>query len=293
MFNVKDQTQSLSVLCFVFTFAITVTNASAGIKVIVGRPVPPGQRVSPEQVDHTVWDSLLKKHVNSADQVNYRGWKKSTPDVTALDSYLESLSHANTRTRASIPAYLAFWINAYNAITIKGILREYPTSSIRNHSAKLYGYNIWHDLLLVVGDNQISLNDIEHKILRKTGEPRIHFAIVCASHSCPPLRDEAYTSEKLENQLVMNSRRFFANQENFQYRAGMFYLSLILKWFARDFGNNQAAQLRSISPYLPDRASQQAAANGSGRVAYLKYDWSLNERPTARIHTGRAGNTSP
>ena len=177
---------------------------------------------------------------------------------------------------------LAFWINAYNAVTIKGILREYPTSSIRNHTAKLFGYNIWYDLLLIVGDSKISLHDVEHEVLRKTGEPRIHFAIVCASHSCPRLLNEAYTVEMLEEQLTTNTQNFFANRDNFRYSNGTFYLSSILKWFAEDFGSIQSAQLRSIAPYLPDRASQQAAASGSGRISYLSYDWSLNEQPPAR-----------
>jgi len=264
------------------SWASWTRDATAGTKVIVGGAVPPDQRVSMDDIDHATWDALLRKYVDGAGRVNYGAWQRSAQDVAELDGYLNELSRGSARIRTTREAYIAFWINAYNAVTIKGILREYPTSSIRNHTAKLYGYNIWHDLLLVVGDSRISLNDIEHEVLRKMGEPRIHFAIVCASHSCPRLFNEAYTGEKLEQQLVTNSRSFFANQENFRYAGGTFYLSSIMKWFATDFGIDRAAQLRSIAPYLPDRVLQQAAATGNGRISYLDYDWSLNDQTTVR-----------
>jgi len=137
---------------------------------------------------------------------------------------------------------------------VKGILREYPTSSIKNHVAKLVGYNIWDDLLLNVGEQNYSLNDIEHKVLRKMGDPRIHFAIVCASISCPPLLNGAYTAENLDAQLTNNAKRFFADPTNFAATSqgatsphGELKLSKILSWFAGDFGPNQAAQLRAIA----------------------------------------------
>ncbi len=260
----------------------TTTNAIAGKKITVGQTVATNQRVSTDQIDHRAWDALLRKYVNDSGQVNYDAWKKSARDMAALDGYLNQLSCADTKLRSNREGALAFWINAYNAVTVKGILREYPTSSIRNHTAKLYGYNIWHDLLLVVGDRTISLNDIEHEVLRKAGKPRVHFAIVCASHSCPRLLNQAYTAKQLEQQLTINTRNFFANPGNFRYRGGTFYLSSILKWFAQDFGSDRAAQLHTIAPYLPDRAAQQAASNGAGGISYLGYDWSLNDQATAR-----------
>ncbi len=272
----------LLAFCAVVTVAVASTNATAGTKVTLGRTVPSGQRVSMDQIDHSAWDALLRKYVDGSGRVDYVGWKRSPRDNAALDGYLLGLSRGDMRRRTSREAHLAFWINAYNAVTMKGILREYPTSSIRNHTAKLYGYNIWHDLLLVVGDSKISLNDIEHNVLRKTGEPRIHFAIVCASRSCPRLLNEAYTVQKLEQQLMTNTQNFFAIPENFSYRNGTFYLSSILKWFAEDFGSTQTARLRAISPYLPDRTSKQAAANGTGRISYLGYDWRLNDQATPR-----------
>jgi len=169
-------------------------------------------------------------------------------------------------------------------VTLKGILREYPTDSIRNHTAKLWGYNIWDDLYLAVGDGKYSLNQMEHEILRKAGEPRIHFAIVCASIGCPRLLARAYTPEQLDAQLAINTQQFFSDPSKFRYDAAssQIWISPILSWFAGDFGSNLAAQMATIAPYLPDEAAQQLARSGSARVAYLEYDWGLNDRAKAR-----------
>ena len=251
----------------------------AGDKVYVGQKSFTRGR-SMDAIDHASYDALLQKYVDDSGNVNYAGWKASAADVRTLDAYLARLSTVDTSARSSRVAQLAYWINAYNAVTIKGILREYPTDSIRNHTAKLYGYNIWHDLLLYSGGNAYSLDTIEHKILRPAKEPRIHFAIVCASKSCPKLLNRAYTAESLEKQLAQNTHDFFANAGNFRYNAvrGSMQLSSILKWFAEDFGDTKAKQLRTIAPYLPTAEAQRAAAAGRVSVSYLDYDWSLNEQ---------------
>ncbi|WP_413431691.1 DUF547 domain-containing protein [Crateriforma spongiae] len=283
----KDTYVSPLLFAALATFAIPMVLTEpciAGNKVAVGTNVPLSRQISIDQVDHGDWDTLLKRFVDQNGNVDYRSWKQSAADQRALDAYLAQLSSANPNAQASLAGKLAFWINAYNAVTIKGILREYPTSSIRNHTAKLIGYNIWDDLLLTVGGKSYSLNQMEHEILRKMGEPRIHFAIVCASISCPRLLNEAYTADKLEQQLTMNSRNFFANQRNLRFDASRqhFQLSSILEWFGEDFGANQAAQLRTIAPYFPQGPAQQFASQGRGSVSYLDYDWGLNDQATAR-----------
>lgn len=257
-----------------------VSRMATGQKTTLGQNVSAADQVSMDHVDHGAWNRLLQTHVNEQGQVSYRTWQASDRDTRALDEYLSTLSRASRTVPASREAQVAFWINAYNAVTIKGILREYPTSSIRNHTAKLVGYNIWKDLLLLVGNQGISLDEIEHQVLRKFGEPRIHFAIVCASHSCPRLLNQAYTAANLEDQLTTNSRAFFANPENFQFdvSTGQMKLSSILKWFGEDFGQDQATRLSTIAAWLPDRAAQDAASANSVRISWLKYDWSLNEK---------------
>ena len=270
----KLQLLSLTVLLSAFA----ATTVRAGSPVFVGRKS--SQQVSMDKVDHAPWSSLLKKYVNENGMVNYRALKSNPDDTQVLNQYLDSLSAASPRVAATREAKLAFWINAYNAVTVHGILREYPTTSIRNHTAKLFGYNIWHDLQLYVGGTAYSLDTMEHQILRKMSEPRIHFAIVCASIGCPRLLNEAYTADRINEQLEINSKDFFARTQNFRYDQSrkQFYLSSILDWFGEDFGNSQAEQLRRISTWLPNAAAQSAAKQNSVSVSHLEYDWKLNQQ---------------
>jgi hypothetical protein len=261
---------------------------TANAKSPLGRRWSVSQRISMDRIDHAAFDRLLKQYVDRDGYVNYSGWQRSSTDRSALQRYLGDLSRADTRKSASRDARLAFWINAYNAVTIEGMLQVYPTLSIRNHTAKVFGYNIWTELPLRVGDATHSLNDIEHKILRKMGEPRIHFAIVCASVSCPRLLNEPYTAKRVQEQLAANMRDFFGRRQNFRVDASgrTIYMSSIPDWFGEDFGRSQAKRLAFFRPYLP-KVAQKMVSNSSVRVVYLKYDWSLNDQSRQRKRTGR------
>lgn len=258
--------------------------ASAGsalaADVLVGVAAPAAERVSLDAIDHAAWDALLKRHVNDRGLVDYRAWKASGESTAQLDAYLAALSTADLDAVAAPEAKLAYWINAYNAVTVKGILREYPTSSIKNHTAVVWGYNIWKNLKLRVDGEAYSLDQMEHEILRKLSEPRIHFAIVCASIGCPRLLNEAYVADRLDAQLDTNSRDFFAQSQNFQADPAdqTVRLSSILKWFDEDFGASQRAVLRRISPWLPTEEARRLASTDGVRVRYLAYDWNLNEQ---------------
>ncbi|MDA0834450.1 MAG: DUF547 domain-containing protein [Planctomycetota bacterium] len=258
---------------------MVTTFCYAGSAVMVGVDVSVSKQVPVEEIHHEAWDRLLRKHVDKAGYVDYTQWKASAADQKLLDDYLNHLSAAKISRNSSRESQLAFWINAYNALTVKGILREYPTSSIRNHTAKVVGYNIWKDLQLLVAGKPYSLETIEHEILRKMNEPRIHFAIVCASIGCPRLLNEAYVAERLDEQLTMNTKNFFADRSKFSAdtKSGVIHVSPILDWFADDFGKNSAEQLQTIAPYVPDSA-QRLTASGKARVKYLDYDWSLNDQ---------------
>jgi hypothetical protein len=230
-----------------------------------------------EQIDHSSFDNLLRKYVDTDGFVNYTAWNSSSADRQALQRYINHLSRASVRRRASRNAQLAYWINAYNAVTLEGILQEYPTTSIRNHTSKL-GYNIWQDLPLLVDGRAYSLETIEHKMLRPMGEPRIHFAIVCASIGCPRLLNAAYTADKLEKQLTGNTRDFFSRSQNLRIDASRrtLHFSSIMKWYSNDFGRTNAERLSYLRPYLPATA-QQVAAQGAS-IRYLRYDWNLNDQ---------------
>lgn len=270
---------ALGLVCVVVMLTAQL-ECHASENVALGRAWPSNQQVSIDQIDHHPYSMLLAKYTDATGMVNYSAWKASKEDMRTLDHYLQTLSQANTSKPASREAKLAFWINAYNAVTIRGILREYPTSSIRDHTPLVMGYNIWDDLKLIVGENRYSLNQMEHNILRKMGEPRIHFAIVCASIGCPRLLAEAYTADRLEQQLLENTQYFFSDQSKFHadIKQKKIHISPILKWFGGDFGSNLAQRMKTISPYLPDPESRELAASGTASVSYLDYDWNLNDQ---------------
>ena len=249
--------------------------------VLVGRAWAAAERVAMGEVSHQTWDELLHRYVDADGLVDYAGWKQSVEDSRRLEDYLATLSRVDEARDATTTERLAFWINAYNAVTVRGILREYPTTSIQNHVARVWGYNIWRDLKLIVGDSRYSLGNIEHAVLRKMNEPRIHFAIVCASRGCPRLLNEAYSAERLEEQLSRNTVAFFADPTKCSVDAEQneLQLSPILDWFAADFGASTPAMLKRFAIWLPEPV-QAVARSKDVRVTYLDYDWSLNDQAT-------------
>lgn len=250
--------------------------------VLVGRQWAGSDRISYEEISHQPWDELLRRFVDEEGNVDYSAWKTSTDEIHRLDEYIDSLSRLDESRAASSPQKLAFWVNAYNAVTVRGILREYPTTSIQDHVSHVWGYNIWRDLRLIVGDKTYSLGEIEHSILRPLNEPRIHFAIVCASRGCPRLRNEAYVSERLEEELQSNTVAFFADPTKCSADTARneLQLSPILKWYAADFGPSMPEVLQRISPWLPVDA-RSVALGKNVQIVYLDYDWTLNDQLTA------------
>jgi len=255
-------------------------------KPALGKTWPTSQQVSMNQIEHSAFDGLLKKYVDSDGYVKYRAWHRSSSDRRALRNYLAQLGRASTKISATQNARLAFWINAYNAVTLEGIMQVYPTDSIRNHTAKVFGYNIWKELPLRVGSGQYSLEQMEHQILRKMREPRIHFAIVCASAGCPRLRNEAYTGKRVQAQLAANTTDFFSRRQNFRVSGKTMSVSAIVDWFSDDFGRSQAARFGYLKQYLPKSAQSLATRPGT-TVIYLDYDWSLNDQSRRRRAASR------
>jgi len=258
--------------------------ALGGQKVRVGRACERADRPSLAEVDHGPFDALLRKYVDDHGLVAYARWKASVDDVQALDESLSRAGCVDLKKPSPKPAQVAYWVNLYNALTLRGILREYPTASIRDHTSRFGGYHIWKDLLVWVDGRSLSLDDIEHTILRKMGEPRIHLAIVCASRGCPPLRNRAYSASNLDEELDANGRRFFAQAENFRAdpRARSVSLSQLFQWYGSDFGATPAEQLRALRPLLPASEALGWAEGPGVRIGYLNYDWSLNDQRPSR-----------
>ena len=260
----------------------------------LGQIVQDSSAVPMGKINHTSWNQLLGKYVDEAGDVNYKDWQASQQDSQALNAYIDQLSSASVTKAAAREDQMAFWINAYNAVTVKGILQEYPTTSIRNHTSETGGYNIWKNLLLNVGGRQVSLEAIEHQVLRPMGDARVHFALVCASKGCPRLLNEAYVGKTLNEQMDRNARHFFSIAQNFQHdqRNRGFKLSTIMKWYGGDFGADQGTQLRSISKFLPTKEAQAAANSNAVSISYLDYSWKLNEQAPKMKKVMKAGSGS-
>lgn len=261
--------------CYVYLIFISFIN----VLLVAPTPTIAEQGVSPvgqDRVDHTRFDTLLKRYVTSDGLVAYKQWKAD--DENALDAYLHAMGEVHPDGLADTAEKLAFWINVYNALTIKAILHFYPIKSIKDRVGATY--SIWKDYKIPIAGVSYSLDTIEHKILRKMDEPRIHFAIVCASYGCPPLRNEAYTGDRLDEQLTDNSRTFFSSPDRFRIDTARktIYLSAILDWYKGDFGKDQRTLLEAIKPYVSDTEAHALLEQDGLRIKYADYDWRLNDQ---------------
>lgn len=210
---------------------------------------------------HDLWNDLLKKHVSADGKVDYPGFKK---DIAALDSYLGGLTRHPVQDDWSRNEKMAYWINAYNAFTIKMIVNNYPVSSITN----LHDGKPWDLKWITLEKNNYSLNNIENDILRpKFNDARIHFAVNCAAKSCPPLLNRAYLADKLDAQLEQQAKAFINNPKYNKISASEVQISRIFDWYSKDFGN--------IISYLNKYSNTKI--NPDATVKYLEYDWALNE----------------
>ncbi|MBE9489992.1 MAG: DUF547 domain-containing protein [Bacteroidetes bacterium] len=214
-----------------------------------------------EAFNHSAWNDLLQKYVSNQGNVNYKGFKT---EHTALKNYIQSLSKntpTETWTRAD---KLAYWMNAYNALTVDLIVRHYPLKSIKDINSP-WGQRLWK-----LGSKWYNLEEIEHQILRKMNEPRIHFGIVCASISCPKLQNTAFEASKIEAQLNKATKEFLADTTKNNLSKNSIKISKIFKWFSSDFKEN-GSLVDFINKYSEIVISQNASKS------YKDYDWNLNE----------------
>jgi len=211
--------------------------------------------------DHSTWDALLKKHVSNDGKVDYKGFKS---DIATLDEYLSTLSTNAPESSWSEDEQLAFWINAYNAFTVKLIVKNYPVNSITD----LHNGKPWDVKWINIGDQTLSLNQIENEIIRPTfNEPRIHFAVNCAAKSCPPLMNSAYTALELDNQLESQTTSFINNSRYNTLSPSKITISKIFEWYGSDFDD--------VVDFINDYAPQ---VKSSAKVSYNEYDWALNQK---------------
>jgi hypothetical protein len=269
------------------------------IAVLVLAAAPLGAVFAQFDHGHAAWTALLRKHVvlvdgGKASQVRYAGFAQ---DRAQLKGYLDALSKVTEAefNGWSKPQQMAFLINAYNAFTVEKILTRYPEIKSIWDFGKVFG-NPFKDRFFTLLGKEGYLDRIEHEMLRKRGaydEPRVHYAVNCASIGCPMLREEAYVAARLDAQLEEQATRFLSDRSRNRYNAqtGRLEVSKIFDWFKEDWTSGYRgfeggqAPIRSREQYFGRYAKQLAdgpgeqrlVAEGRAQIGFLEYDWVLND----------------
>jgi len=237
----------------------------------------------PASFDHSGFDALLRRHVAEG-LVDYDAFA-AAPE---LRSYLAALARFDPE---ALPPdeRLALWINAYNAYTIHLINVKGERESIRNINKALGLFKLkgpWQEPIAHVGGRSLSLDQIEHEIIRKRfQEPRIHFALVCAALGCPPLRSEAFVGARLDEQLEDQARRFILRspaKNSVDVERRTVRVSPILDWYREDFGGTDAALGRYLAGLYPEGPQRQLLSSGRFELETTDYDWTLNSQQHGR-----------
>lgn len=230
-------------------------------------------------IDHAAWTDFLAKYLHEDDEdvtrLDYGGVASS--DRERLDRYIERLAGVAI-SDYSRPVQFAYWINLYNAVTVDVVLGHYPVESIRDIdiSPGWFSSGPWGAKLVTVEGEELSLDDIEHRILRPIwSDPRIHYAVNCASVGCPDLQPEAFTAAKLEEQLDRAARGYVNDSRGFTIEDDRLIVSSIYEWFQADFGGSEVRVVKHLQLY----ADEPRAATLQRRTGYddHRYDWSLND----------------
>jgi len=243
------------------------------------RTFQPLDPIAPDQVSHQAWGQIVQAHVRGG-QVDYSAIQADN----RLDGYLGKLNRIDPAKLPTKHHQLAFWINAYNAFAVKGILDHYSPMTLWGR----YRYFIGRDYQ--VGGTTINLYDLERQVLiEQFHEPLIHFAIVCASTSCPKLQSWAYQPDQLDQQLDHAAREFINDptRNRFDRQQRIASLSMIFQWFEKDFSAAAGSVLAYVARYVNDPELAKELGRPGYRIEFLEYDWSLNGTPPKEI--ARAG----
>lgn len=230
-------------------------------------------------VDHAAWDqfllSYLVKQKGEVNRVQY-GQVSKTNQIE-LSDYIRNLEKIPVR-HLHRAEQKAFWINLYNALTVKVILDHYPVKSIRDIdiSPGLFSNGPWGKKLVNIENQNISLDDIEHRILRPIWQdPRVHYGVNCASIGCPNLQTTAYTRDNTEHLLELGAREYINDERGALFESGKLVVSSIYSWFKFDFGGNDAGVIAHLKKYAgPELKEKLRSVN---RIADTHYDWALND----------------
>jgi len=218
------------------------------------------EEIITEVFNHSVWDGLLRDFVNPEGNVNYEGFRQNRG---VLRDYIASLGANMPTENWTQEDQLAYWMNAYNAMTVDLILRNLPLKSIKDIDKP------WNQRLWKLGSKWYNLDEIEHQILRKMDDPRIHFGINCASFSCPPLLNEAFTSTRVDGQLDALARSFINDPLRNTIASDRIVISKIFTWFAKDF-KKDGSLIDFLNKY------SETPIEAKARKSFKEYNWDLN-----------------
>lgn len=231
-------------------------------------------------IDHGRWDAILRKYLdtNHPSGINRFGYKRvSAEDRQLLKAYLQDMQKVQVSS-LNRSEQMAYWINLYNALTVEVILEHYPVESIRNIniSPGFFSRGPWDAKLLTIEGQQVSLNDIEHRILRPIWhDNRVHYAVNCASLGCPNLQPQAFTSQNLEMLLEKGAREYINHPRGVSFTGYHIEVSSIYSWFKEDFGGSEQGIIEHLKKYLsPEKLVK---LNTAKKGFSYHYDWKLNE----------------
>lgn len=236
-------------------------------------------KISAFNHDHVHWDEILKKNTqlkSSQVLVDYKALKKNP---NQLNQYLDELKKVKPSQFASFSEKqkLAFWINAYNAFTIDIVLKHYPIESIKEIKSGWFSSGPWKIEFIPLLGKTISLDEIEHNIIRKRfDEPRIHFALNCASLGCPSLYQQAFNAKHLDTQLQSAALHFLTNKKKNYLKGDTLYLSKIFKWYGDDFQKKYKSYKNFIIKTLQLKKEQNQNKEENYKIEFNEYDWKLN-----------------
>jgi hypothetical protein len=236
--------------------------------------IPKARTETSMPAEHAAWTRLLKTYVKASSdgitRVDYAGLAASGADRAALDTYIDGFAEADLSAKTN--ANFATWANLYNAVTVRHIVERYPVKSIKDG----YLTGPWKDVKVRAGGREVSLDAIEHKILRKTwGTPEVHYAINCASYSCPNLPAKAWEAASLKKDLDAAARAYINHPRGVTVTSRGLKVSEIYNWFEADFGGSKEAVAEHLLKYAePDLAAKIRA---KPRIVGYQYDWSLND----------------
>jgi len=242
-------------------------------------------------IDHSQWDDLTRRFVlPTRDGINLFAYSKfETADKSQLKVYISALSKTPIR-QYNRGEQMAYWINLYNAITVNLILDNYPIASIRDVKSGFFSFGPWDKELIVIGGEAMSLNDIEHRVLRPIWQDsRIHYAVNCASMGCPNLQSSAFTAENTETMLDLAAVEFINHPRAVQVKYGKLRLSSIYNWYKIDFGGTDASVIDHLRQYaktpLADQLDNIDSIDNDDH-----YDWSLNSSNPPEISRRESNN---